>query len=330
MSYRIPAHCPHKPVSLSSGNHPRSYNLNIQSYSFDELLNIFDLPKHNMTIDDLKRAKKKALMVHPDKSNLPPDYFLFYKKAYETILQHFLSTNKHNMPTTAPVTQQQQYQPIYHTDKQTATQIRQSATEMDKSAFQQEFNRLYDQHAAVKPDNSRNQWFTDTTNASPLSYSGSVNSGNMANAFRDLKTQQQTMVKYTGVRELRSSNAGTQFHDSVDDDDAEDVYVCSDPFSKLKFDDLRKVYRDQTIMPVSETDFDNAKQYASVEQYQRERGSQPLTPMEKAQAEQMMAQREREHAERMARRQHQANLQTMQYEEMNNTVRSHFLRLDNR
>ena len=38
-------------------------------YSLDEVLGLFDL-KYNITIDDLKRAKKKVLMLHPDKSKL--------------------------------------------------------------------------------------------------------------------------------------------------------------------------------------------------------------------------------------------------------------------
>ena len=38
--------------------------------------------------DDLKRAKKKLVHIHPDKSNLPNEYFRFYKEAFDTILHH--------------------------------------------------------------------------------------------------------------------------------------------------------------------------------------------------------------------------------------------------
>jgi hypothetical protein len=44
----------------------------------NELLDLFGLD-YNISIDDLKRAKKIVLMTHPDKSKLGPEYFLFYK-----------------------------------------------------------------------------------------------------------------------------------------------------------------------------------------------------------------------------------------------------------
>ena len=59
----------------------KSHNLNIHMYKFDEILGLFDLT-YDISIEDMKRAKKKVLMTHPDKSRLPPDYFLFYKKIF--------------------------------------------------------------------------------------------------------------------------------------------------------------------------------------------------------------------------------------------------------
>jgi hypothetical protein len=64
-------------------------------YSLDEVLGLFDL-KYNITVDDLKRAKKKVLMLHPDKSKLSSEYFLFYKKAFDIIVQFYENQNKQN------------------------------------------------------------------------------------------------------------------------------------------------------------------------------------------------------------------------------------------
>ena len=65
------------------------HNLNIHMYSLAEILNLFDLD-YEFDVEGLKRAKKKVLMLHPDKSKLDPEYFLFYKKAYG----HLCFTNK--------------------------------------------------------------------------------------------------------------------------------------------------------------------------------------------------------------------------------------------
>ena len=63
-----------------------NHNLTLESYSYEELLELFELPK-NMSLNQLKNAKKRVLMLHPDKSRLPSEYFLFYKKAFEFIVQ---------------------------------------------------------------------------------------------------------------------------------------------------------------------------------------------------------------------------------------------------
>ena len=52
-------------------------DLDIQNYSLEEIMNLFKIPL-NFDVGDLKRAKKLVLMSHPDKSNLPSEYFLFY------------------------------------------------------------------------------------------------------------------------------------------------------------------------------------------------------------------------------------------------------------
>ena len=76
-----------------------NHNLTLESYSYDELLNLFELPK-NMSLNQLKNAKKRVLMLHPDKSKLPAEYFLFYKKAFEFIVQIYENNNKQNQQIT--------------------------------------------------------------------------------------------------------------------------------------------------------------------------------------------------------------------------------------
>ena len=88
-----------------------SHNLDIQNYTYPELLQLFDLKDNSyLTIEDIKRAKHKVLMIHPDKSNLPSEYFLFYKKAFELVHEQFQNTQKehqtvpHENPDYTPLT----------------------------------------------------------------------------------------------------------------------------------------------------------------------------------------------------------------------------------
>jgi hypothetical protein len=64
---------------------------------------------------------------------------------------------------------------------------------------------------------------------------------------------------YRGVQPLVSSTSTATGLYNEDEDKT--VYVTSDPFSKLKYDDLRKVHKDQTVLAVGEEDFSNVKQY---------------------------------------------------------------------
>lgn len=344
MSYRLPQHCDHRPPSITN-NHPRSYNLDIRTYSYPELLNIFGLPT-NPSLDDLKTAKKKMLMVHPDKSNLPPDYFMFYKKAYEIIVNH-VRDNLGEAPVQSAYTHQVDtntsrpvYVPATTHDPAIAKQI--NAT-MKRGEFNQQFNSIFDENASVVYNERRNAWFQSDT-PTPLHYDGKVSQGNMGTVFSDLKRkqQQQAMVQYTGVRELSASSGSLgvgNFHETVrrkgmtngiDDDedegdDVEDVYISSDPFSKLKFDDLRKVYRDQTIFNVGEEDY-NPNSVYSHEQMKQMRAS-VIDPYEKREAERMLEQQQHAYLEKMAKKKHRTEMQLQYDEELNQRIQSQFLLL---
>ena len=333
MSYQLPTHCPHKPISITK-NHPRSHNLNIHSYSLEELLGIFDL-SYDISLEDMKRAKKKVLMVHPDKSQLPPDYFLFYKQAYEMILDFYNNKNRsqqQQQPDTAGngSSVPMEYQPIYQTNKQTSNQIQGVVKSMNGDKFQNEFNRLYEQYMYEKPDESRNDWFKE--DAPSYTYEGKVSASNMSNAFQDIKKthQQNMLMNYRGVSEMNSAGASLSSYHDVPHMGGEDNYVSSDPFGKLKYEDLRKVHKDQTIFAVSERDLDKMPQYANLDDYNRSRSVDGVKPMEKQQAEAMLSNKQREQYELMMKREHEAKLRMMKNEEKNRIIQSKFLQLENR
>ena len=59
-------------------------DLDIDNYSLHDILGLFGM-KPDFDLADLKRAKRKALMSHPDKSGMDPKVFLFYSKAYRLV-----------------------------------------------------------------------------------------------------------------------------------------------------------------------------------------------------------------------------------------------------
>ena len=313
----------------------QKHNLDLASYSFDEILQMFDL-SYSISIEDLKRAKRKVLMVHPDKSGLPPDYFLFYKRAFELVVNYHQSNTRQSQVVNEHTSVE--YVPITESDTQTKQQIAQQQTNTDK--FQKRFNELFEQNMAEKPDPTKNEWFRNESASSLYDTAGPVSVSNLHSSFDSIKSKQreQGLMRYAGVRELSSFSGGaSSFYDTgasvigsnQDTDDNSDMYVSSDPFSKLKFEDLRKVHKDQTVFAVSESDYANVPKYANVEQYSRERSVATLAPMEKHQAQRVFDERERIAREQQARKQHLMELRMQEYAEKNKKIMGAFLHLEN-
>ena len=299
----------------------KQYNLDIHMYSLQELLGLFDL-NYSITLEEMKRAKKKVLMTHPDKSKLPPEYFLFYKKAFDIVVKFYENQNKQNQPVT---TEKRVYDTGHPSaDKATINAVSKNIQSMDKRKFNATFNELFDKNMVTKTNPDRNQWFTNET--ATYETTEKVSTQNMGQVFDKIKDTQRGMVKYRGVENLYMNS---DFGKSIYDDENDDIYVSSDPFSKLKFDDLRKVHKDQTVFGVSEKDIHNVQQYSSVDHMMRERGKQMLTPLEKQESERILAQQNQQYREQMMHKEYADKLKTMQYEEKNKNVLATFLRIKN-
>ena len=75
-----------------------SLDLNIDNYNLPDILALFNIPTL-FNEADLKRAKLAVLKTHPDKCQLPKEYFLFFTKAYRIVHQIYTirhpATNEH-------------------------------------------------------------------------------------------------------------------------------------------------------------------------------------------------------------------------------------------
>lgn len=308
------------------------YNLDIASYSLDELFQLFDFTvNENITLDQMKQAKRKVLMMHPDKSNLPSEYFLFYKKAFEMVVRTYDSQQK----TSIVVPDEKiDYVPEINTQDTSSSnrnkkQIQSKINELSSTkSFQKQFNELFEQNQN-KPSTDKNDWFKTQD---PLYEMENIKSTqHMGKTMEQIKQKQKQdgIIQYTGVVSLYSNGGGgrTNFYDEVENEEEalNAEYITCDPFSKLKFDDLRKVHKDQTVFAVSETDFEQVKQYKNVDEYTRTRNQ--YNPMETTKAQLFLQQQEKELQERMLRKQHQSQLKTMEYEQKNKNIISTFLRI---
>jgi len=289
-------------------------------YSLDEIFSLFDIHvDKTVSLDDLKRAKKKVLMLHPDKSRLPSDYFLFYKKALDIVVRFYENQTKQDR---AVPTEKIEYVVTQTNDRSVASVI----GNMKVEEFQQRFNDLFEKNMVEKIDSTRNEWFQQEN--SLYNFQGeAVTAKNMGAYIEKVKETQgkDAMIQHKGVETL-GPHFGTGLYD---DDDENHGYVTCDPFSKLKFDDLRKVHKDQTVFSVSERDLQNIPQYSSTDHLMKERGRQMVSPLDKTEAERLLREQEQSFRQQMLRKEHAASVKTATYTEKNKTVLSNFLRLCN-
>jgi hypothetical protein len=302
----------------------QNHNLNLQSYSLDEVLGLFDLTTYQISLEEMRRAKKKVLMLHPDKSRMDPIYYHFYREAYAIVLQFYENQNRQNQQITEDTTK---YKPLEHgQNKATTTKISETINSMKPKEFHNRFNELFEQNEMIdRPDPKRNDWFVQE-NAIYSTPEGKVSEKNIGQHFEEIKKQNAAITKYRGVQDM-ISNSSTNSSSLYDDQN--DTYVSSDPFSKLKFDDLRKVHKDQTIFAVSENDFKNVQTYKSVDEFNRARSQYSYDPIEKEKAQKMLDDQERITREQMMRQQYDASIKSQQYIQKNQTVLSNFLQLRN-
>ena len=104
-------------------------DLDLDHYSFEDLLRLFKLPS-NFTNEQLKSAKKVVFAVHPDKADLPKEYFLFFLDAYKLLVQVHTARGGRTA---------EKYQPEEDAEK------REAAERFTKSEdFHGKFNGLFD------------------------------------------------------------------------------------------------------------------------------------------------------------------------------------------
>lgn len=301
-----------------------SHNLNIQEYSLEEVLGLFDLHSYDISIDDLKRAKKKVLMLHPDKSKLEAKYFLFYKKAFDVIIQFY--DNQHRQDKQVDQNSLAYDPNINQQNKSTSKKISQTVSKMEGNTFNEKFNELFENnHMGHVQDPSKNEWFKNEESSFDLPQ-GKISKQTMDDKFQHIKQQTSSLVKYNGVQTINQGGSGT--NQLYDDDD--NGYVASDPFGKLKFDDLRKVHRDQSVLAVSENDIHNMKTYNNVEEFNRDRSQYSYDPIEKQHADKLLQEQERAMRHKMMEKEYKSKLELEKNIQKNQSVLSSFLLLQNK
>lgn len=230
-------------------------DLDLSHYELDDLLNLFHL-QHNFSTQDLKDAFKIVASVHPDKSNLPSDYFVFFKKAYSTLL-NIHKSKQHS------VTFREE-----HTSKEHEKICQQLSERED---FTEWFNEMYNEHVKVHDDN-RDTGYGEWLKENDESDTVCSNVRDMHKHIEERKQKCRELALMNTVNDF-STNGSVNTYDLLRE---KPVEYASDIFSKLPYEDVRKAHT-ETVIPVTEEDLKQHRTFNSTDSLIRYRKKQDDT-----------------------------------------------------
>lgn len=235
-------------------------DLNIQNYNLNDLLNLFKL-KNNFTEEDLKNAKKIVLKTHPDKSNLDKKYFLFFSSAYKIVFQLYNFKNRIESKNTE-----------YYVEEDENNKLLIEKV-LKKDNFNEWFNKEFEKLNIKENDNGYEEWLKSEEN---MDYR-TTTKNNMERDIYEKKKELRSIVKREEIKSIQE----LQDNNILGLNEVEEY--SSDIFGNFRYEDLKKAHI-ETVIPVTEEDIDEKNIFNNLEQLNRHRNSENLTPLSLKQA----------------------------------------------
>jgi hypothetical protein len=289
-----------------------NFDFDIQKYNFKDLLSLFKLNDSYITEDDLKKSKNIVLQMHPDKSSLSSEYFIFYKKAFEMLLEIYNKQTRISQEITIENTKYKDLVQNQGIDKQ----IKEELGKMKNDEFNLKFNELFENIMVTEKSPEINDWFTNEKSSYETNTSTNVNEGiQYAKKIQSLNN----IVKYKGFKMLQSSLGTDLYINSL-------MECCPSSNGNLQYEDITRVHRDESIFTYNESDFES-NLCMTIDDLQEKRDNQDLIPMDKLEAEKILKLKDKSFFDDISNKEYASKLETNKYEEKNKSVLSYFLRL---
>lgn len=300
-------------------------DLNIDNYQLDDVLNLFRIPiDFNET--DLKRAKQIVLKTHPDKSNLDPEYFRFYSKAYKMLYTIWefrkrgdIDNDNKNTEYSNDIADEEKKVLL---DKffETNSKLKSNKSKDFNKWFNEQFdkNKLYNEGEQKGYENwLRSDEDMDTT-------STNVTMSTMAQEFDKKKSQMRSLIVREEVMDF--SSRGMNGCDLSTDAPGS---FNSDMFSSLPYQDLHQAHT-ESVIPVTDEDYENKQKFNNVNEFVSYRNTQDTKPLSEMQALEYLNNRNKKDDEMATSRAYQLAKQTELSRQKNNEFWSGLMLLHNK
>ena len=250
-------------------------DLNIESYSREDVFKLFGLKNSNLSENIMKECKKTVLKTHPDKSKLDPKYFLFFSKAYKKLFAIYEFQNKNTTKT-------------------------EDKTEYNESSNNDILDKLFEKNKMLKNSANFNKWFNEQFDKHKLEdsveegggygswlksdedivFTPNVTKANMAQEMEKRKKEVQSLTTYKGVTEYTAASFGGSSLMEYNQN-----FSSGSLFSNegMNYTDLKQAYA-ESVIPVTEEDYHKMQKFKSVGDYKRHRETANITPLSKEEA----------------------------------------------
>lgn len=248
-----------------------SMDLNINNYDFEDLLNLFEIDI-NFTEEDLKNCKKKVLKMHPDKSGLNKEFFLFFSKAYKIIFSvyKFKMNSKNNINDI-----DFEYNPDDDNKNDEIINNLKKNNKFYGDNFNKWFNKLFDEIHINNDYNNNGYGDWIKNNNENVEVATNLDSMNRIIDEKKNKLRDKQLINYKGINEV-NNNSYCDIANSKPDS------YSSDIFSKFQFEDL-KLAHEESVVPVTSKDFKSNNK--TFDELKNERQKESLNPLNKKDAE---------------------------------------------
>ena len=245
-------------------------DLNLANYDLKDIYKLFNINEDlELTEKMMRSAKSVVLKTHPDKSKLGKEYFLFFSKAYKRLHQYYLFQKK--LQTEVGGDANHDYKIPANLQQQNGNKRERDMEKEDVQFFNEWFNKEFEKSKALQEEEEvgYGEWLK--------SEEGIFKEEELKQVSREnldlLKNKVKAVTVYKGVEKNYVGFSGALINGNG--------AYSSDLFhdnSSLSYVDLKQAHM-ETLIPVTEEDFQRVQKFHSVNEYENFRNQQNMTPM---------------------------------------------------
>lgn len=245
-----------KPGTGTSSSSGTTAPFDLNNFTLQEIFDMFDITK-TTSLEDLKKIKRKILLMHPDKQkHISQDKYIFMTQAFAAVEKYFDIDKKINAELPK---EGLQYNDEYLPKNKT---MEQEINKISPKEFNTKFNEIFENKIKKYEENDDLTWFREDKNI----YDNNIKSAKEIHSqFDTLRSSKNGLIIYQEEYRPFLSNSGSSFFDESHKDTH--GYITCNPFDSLKYDDIKRVYRDQPIIAVDTQEFKNAEMKRLVDDY---------------------------------------------------------------